>query len=90
MLRGRKQLQANHTRGGIVLKQKISFNLKNLGYDFSLIQDVISSYSFPSDNLIAKKEYEKIIHKYSKKYCGEELERRVKQYLYRKGLIYEE
>ena len=85
-----KDLHSNHTKGGIILKQKIINDLKTLGYDISIINQCIQSYSFDNDLDIAKKEYEKLICKYSRKYQGEELKRVVREKLYRKGLRYEE
>ena len=85
-----KEIRGNHTKGGIVLKQKIGNDLKTLGYDISLIQSCINSFSFSTDKSLAKKEYEKLICKYSRKYQGEELKRVVREKLYRKGLQYEE
>ncbi len=82
-------IKSNRTRGGIVLKQKIYNELKNFGYDISLINSEISHYSFGNDDEIAKKEYEKLLRKYSRKYSGEELKRVVRQKMILKGLSYE-
>ena len=83
-------IKTNHTRGGIVLKQKIYNDLKVLGYDISLINEVILTYTFEEDSDIAKKEYDKLYRKYSRKYSGEELKRKIREKLYLKGLKYEE
>lgn len=85
-----KGIKTNHTRGGVVLKQKIYNDLKNLGYDISIINSVISNYEFSNDTDIAKKEYEKLYRKYSRKFEGEELKRKIKEKMYQKGLDYEE
>lgn len=85
-----KKIKANHSKGGIVLKQKIAMDLKNLGYDISLINNGLSKIDFSQDQEIAKKEYEKLRRKYEKKYQGEELERIIKSKLYQKGLKIEE
>lgn len=85
-----KGIKTNHTRGGVVLKQKIYNDLKLLGYDISLINTIIGTYTFEKDNDIAKKEYEKLYRKYSRKYEGEELKRKIKEKMYLKGLSYEE
>ena len=61
-----------------------------LGYDISLINSEISNYSFENDKELAKKEYDKLYRKYSKKYSGKELELKIKEKLYLKGLKYEE
>lgn len=85
-----KGIKGNHSRGGVVLKQKIYQDLKSLGYDISLMNQVIESYDFSIDNGIAKREYEKLYRKYSRKYEGEELEKRIREIMYMKGLRYEE
>lgn len=85
-----KDIKTNRTKGGVILKQKIYNNLKMLGYDISLINSEISNYSFENDKELAKKEYDKLYRKYSKKYSGKELELKIKEKLYLKGLKYEE
>ena len=85
-----KSIKNNHNSGGVVLKQKIYNHLKNLGYNISLINNVISEYSFVNNKEIQKKEYEKYYKKYSKKYSGYELENKIREKLYMKGLLYEE
>ncbi len=84
-----KLIKSNHNKGGIVLKQIIINDLKNKGYSYSLISSVIDNYNFDIDKTIAKKEYEKLYKKYCNKYEGFELERKIKEKLYLKGLSYE-
>lgn len=83
-------LKSNRTRGGAVLRQKITTDLINLGYDITLITKVINNLSFDNNKDIAKKEYDKLYKKLSKKYSGNELEYKIKERLYRLGLYYEE
>ena len=85
-----KGIRSNHNRGGVVLKQKIYNDLKNLGYDVSIINKIISEYSFGNDRDIAKKEYDKLYRKYSRKYSGDELKYILKEKMYQRGLSYEE
>ena len=85
-----KEIKSNHSRGGVVLKQKIYNDLKNYGYDISLINSCINKYSFENDNYLAEKEYYKLLKKYSRKYSGEELKRKIHEKMYQKGLKYEE
>lgn len=82
--------KSNHTRGGFVLKKKITNDLLNYGYDMELIDKEINKFDFSNDKDIAKKEYEKLYRKLSKKYNGVELERKIKEKMYMKGLVYEE
>ena len=51
---------------------------------------VISNYQFGNDIELAKKEYDKLYKKLSRKYSGEELKYKIKEKLYQKGLKYEE
>ena len=51
---------------------------------------VISNYEFDNNLEIAKKEYEKLLKKYEKKYSGRELDYKIREKLYQKGLSYDE
>lgn len=86
----RRNIKNNHTRGGVVLKQKIFQDLKSLGYDISLITQILNSYSFENNQEIAKKEYEKLYRRYSRKYQGVELKKKIREKLYQKGLKYDD
>lgn len=82
-----KKLQSNHSRGGYVLKQKVVNDVKLLGYDSLVISRVISEFDFSSnDDDIAKKEYNKLYKRLSHRYSGDELERKIREKLYQKGL----
>lgn len=83
-------LKSNRTRGGFVLKNKIINDLVSAGYSLSVINKVICNYEFDNNYDLAKKEYEKLYKKYSKKYSGKELDYKIKEKLYQKGLFYEE
>ena len=85
-----KSLKTNRNKGGVVLKQKIYNEIKNLGYGIGILNEEISNYSFENNKDIAKKEYDKLYTKYSRKYSGKELETIIKEKLFRKGLKYEE
>ena len=64
--------------------------MKNYGYDYSIISKIINEYSFDNNNDIARKEYDKLYKKLSRKYSGEELKRKINEKMYLKGLKYEE
>ena len=85
-----KKIKANNSRGGYILRTKLYNDLVTLGYASEFINKVLNTISFENDNRIAKKEYEKLKKKYSRKYSGNELERIIKEKLYLKGLSYEE
>ena len=72
------------------MKNKIINDLIVAGYDLAVINKVIVGYDFSSNDDIARKEYDKLYKKYSRKYSGKELELVVRRKLYQKGLSYEE
>ena len=85
----RRIIRANRSRGGLVLKQKVFNDLKNYGYEISMINKLIDEYEYNTcEDDIAKKEYEKLYAKYSRKYSGYELDKKIKEKLYLKGLKY--
>lgn len=85
-----KAIRSNHSRGGRVLKNKIVQDMIQLGYTPSLVSTVIEEYQFDNDSTIAKKEYEKLYRRLSRKYKDKELELKIKEKLYQKGLYYED
>lgn len=82
-------IKSNRSRGGVVLRKKIVHDLENLGYDAFLIEQVISTLDFGDVSDIQKREYEKLYRRLSKKYSGRQLEYKIKEKLYQKGLYYE-
>ena len=85
-----KMIKINRSRGGSVLKQKIVNDLKNLGYENDLIMEIVSKKNFSNNESIRKKEYEKLKKRLAHKYSGSELEKKINEKLYQKGLYYEE
>ena len=85
-----KFIKSNHNKGGFVLKNKIINNLINLGYDIDNINRVIDTKNFKVSKDLIDKEYNKLYKKLSTKYRGNELEYKIKDKLYKKGLYYEE
>jgi regulatory protein len=84
-----KSIKSNHSRGGVILKSKIFNDLKTLGYDSSIINKIINDYDYSDNKDLYKKEYDKLYRKLSKKYEGKELEYKINERLYQKGLYYE-
>ena len=80
-----KQIDTNKNKSANALKNKIVEYLYTLGYDKSLILEELAKLSFKEDNDLAKREYDKIYKKLSKKYSGSELELRVRQKMYALG-----
>ena len=85
-----KLIKSNRTKGGIILKNKITSSIINLGYYTSIIKEEISKYDFKVDKEIYQREYNKIYKSLSRKYEGNELEYKIKQKLYQKGMYYED
>lgn len=85
-----RMIKTNRNKGNNLLKKKINMELINQGFSKELIQESIESHKFSDDSDIAKREYEKLYKKLSNKYSGKELEYKIKQKMYQKGLVYEE
>lgn len=85
-----KSIKLNHSMGGVVLMQKIYNKIKDLGYASSLVRSSLSNYSFENNLDVAKKEYDKLYRRYSHKYEGKELERKIREKMFLKGLSYKE
>ena len=86
-----KYISTNRNKSAFMLKNKIVEHLSSLGYSKELVYDFINKTSFNNNKDIAKKEYEKIYKKLSRKYSNEELEFKVKQKMYSLGFTdYEE
>lgn len=83
-------IRSNRSRGGFVLRKKIVHDLQTLGYDISIIDEVLGRLDFGDTKDIAKKEYDKLYRRLSRKYSGRELEYKIKEKLYQKGLYYED
>ncbi len=85
-----RMFRTNKTRGGSVLRKKITTDLTNMGYSTDIIYKVLSDYDFTNDKDIVKKEYDKLYKRLSRKYSDKELEYKIKEGLYKKGLYYED
>lgn len=83
-------IKSNRSRGGAVLRQKIMSDLITLGYDSTVVAGQLSVINFSDTSDIAKKEYDKLYRRLSRKYSGKELEYKIREKLYQKGLNYED
>ena len=83
-------IKSNRSRGGAVLRRKITHDIQMAGYDVSLINSLLSTMEFGDTKDIAKKEYDKLYRRFSRKYSGRELDYKIKEKLYQKGLYYED
>lgn len=79
-----KKINQNHKYSKLILKKKITEELRNQGFDFVCIDEFLIE-----DGSILKKECLKLYEKLSKKYSGNELILKMKQKLYQKGFSME-
>lgn len=82
-------VKSNRNKGNVLLRRKLTMDLTTEGFDKSLIEDLLRKLKLEDDQNLAKREYERLYKKLSKKYSGSELEYKIKQKLYQKGFIYE-
>lgn len=74
-----KKIKSNHDKSNKALKMKLESDLVSEGFSKKLINKALSEADFSDDNEIAKRTYEKLLIKFSRKYEGRELEYKVKQ-----------
>ncbi len=86
----KKKINANHSYGVYKLKEKILYDLSNMGYYKWMIEEVLNRHDLVTDEKIIKKEYQKLYNKLSKKYEGSELAYQVRVKLLQKGFSYSE
>lgn len=79
-----KKIKNNHKYSNYILKQKIVNELYSNGFPKNMIIDVYESLEV-NDNSNLEREYNKLYGKYSKKFDGYELLKKIKEKLYQKG-----
>lgn len=82
-----KTINLNKKYSKEMMKQKISFDLYNKGYENSMIDIALENINL-NDESNLKSEYNKVYKKYSKKYSGKDLNNKIYLYLQRKGFSY--
>jgi len=70
-----------------VFKNNMMINLLNLGYEREMIDDILCKISLDNEEELRSIEEEKIRKKLAKKYSGYELERKIKEKLYKLGFF---
>ena len=85
-----KKVKTNHQYGIYKLKEKIIYDMSNLGYYKWMIEEVISKMDLSCDENLLEKEYRKCHIKLSKKLDGNELEYQIRCKLLNKGFSYDE
>ncbi len=86
----KKRINTNKNYGNNKLKEKILYDLSNLGYYKWMIEEVIHRSEFKENNSLIEKEYSKAYTKLSKKYEGYDLEIKIVSKLVSKGFNYDE
>lgn len=79
-----KKIKNNHKYSNYLLKQKVINELYCNGFDKNMIISIYESLEV-SDNSNLEREYNKLYSKYSKKFEGYELFKKIKEKLYQKG-----
>lgn len=79
-----KKINTNHKSSKYMLKMKITNDLINLGFIKEDIIDILNKYDI-IDKDIYNLEYEKAKRQLEKKWSGKELDRKIKERLFRKG-----
>ena len=70
----KKKINSNRNMGNNKLKEKLIYDLGNLGFYKWMSEEIISSVEFKDNSNILEKEYNKIYNKLSKKYEGSSLD----------------
>ncbi len=86
----KKKITNNKSYGTNKLKEKILYDLTNLGFDKGMVEEVINETTFKDNDDIIKKEYNKAKASLAKKYEGIELENKILAKLLSKGFYYED
>lgn len=79
-----KKVKLNHKYSNYLLKQRISKDLSNRGFEYNMILSRINLKLIEDDDLL-KKEFNKLYNKYKVKLTSPKLELKVRQSLYQKG-----
>ncbi len=80
-----KRINSNRNLGNSKLKEKIVYDLGNLGYYKWMIEEILDSSEFKDNSNILDKEYRKYYNKLSKKFDGSSLDYQVKVKLLQRG-----
>jgi len=83
-----KKVGVNKTKSERALKTYLMTYFSNLGYESSMIKQIISGIEINVDQTIIDKEYNKIKKRLEKKYQGKELEFNINRALLNKGFDY--
>lgn len=85
-----KKIKSNHNYSEKKLKEKINYDLCNLGYHKDMIMDILSNIEITTNQDLILKEGRKIYQKLSLKYQDEKLKYYFQSKMYAKGFSKEE
>lgn len=80
-----KKIKSNRNLGSNKLKEKLVYDLSNMGYYKWMIEDVIHRIDFNSDSNILEREYNKLYTKLSRKFDGSSIDYQIRMKLLQKG-----
>lgn len=86
----KKKINSNKNYGINKLKEKLIYDLSNLGYYRWMCEEQINNLSFKKDDEILLKEYNKVYNNLVKKYGDKELKFKIINKLLTKGFNYED
>ena len=80
-----KKIKSNRNLGSNKLKEKLVYDLSNMGYYKWMIEEVIHRIDFNSDSNILEREYNKLYTKLSRKFDGSSIDYQIRMKLLQKG-----
>ena len=80
-----KKIKSNRNLGSNKLKEKLVYDLSNMGYYKWMIEDIIHSTEFSSDSNILEKEYNKLYARLSRKFDGSSIDYQIRMKLLQNG-----
>lgn len=80
-----KKIRSNRNLGSNKLKEKLVYDLSNMGYYKWMVEEVIHNTQFYSDSNILEKEYKKLYTKLSRKFDDSSIDYQIKKKLLQKG-----
>ena len=80
-----KKIKSNRNLGSNKLKEKLVYDLSNMGYYKWMIEDIIHNTEFSSDSNILEKEYNKLYARLSRKFDGSSIDYQIRMKLLQKG-----
>ncbi len=80
-----KAQKTNHHKSTFTLRKKLESQLLLAGFSRDCVQEALKDFKVVDEEALARREYEKLYAKLSKKYSAQELSYKIKQQMYSKG-----